>query len=62
MISKSPLCACLDPYQPCTVVSRKVFLTNLDKDPECILGQRKEIKLGIYYRKMWHLNENNHDY
>lgn len=29
-------------YQPCTIVSRKVFFTNLNKNPESILGPKKE--------------------
>lgn len=37
-------CVCVDPYQPCTVVPRKVLLTNLDKNPECILRQKKRNK------------------
>lgn len=29
------------PYQPCTVVSRQILLTNLDKYPECVLEQKQ---------------------
>lgn len=35
---------CTDPYQPCAVVTRQVLLTDLDQNPEGILGHRKETK------------------